>query len=568
MPPSLPLAAGSDLVYLAAIAVLVVLGMVVRAIVMRVTFRARMRRTARSEWGKGIRRSRDLASLAGFDPGPSDRFGPFRLDDATWYDLDLDAVFARLDRTRSSPGESVLAALIRRPLDDPARIRERADELERIEADAAGRTETEVELRRLGREKRPAVRSLLWGMLPERPGFVDLYTFLGFLPLGLAAAGLVFDPRLLLLAVPAAAVNMLLHYRVADRIGLNGGGIPYLVALVRTGARIGAVSARSEGALSPRRRECGRLARELRPVVRHGRMIAFGYSAGTGDLLSTVSEYIRILLLLDVRGYFGILGDLERRREEARELFLRIGELDALISVASWRRSLPAWCAPEFDTGPVRIEVEEGVHPLLDEPVPNSLDIAGRSVLVTGSNMAGKSTFLRMVGLASLLGQSLATCPARRFAGVPFRLATSIQHRDQVLEGRSFYLAEAERLLTILRLAEGATPLLVLLDEPLRGTNSAERVAACHEILNHLAARGVTSLVATHESRLAQLLERTWRPVHFTDYVTEEGLRFPYRLEEGISTTRNAIRLLRELGYPDDIVAPADRLAETLTAPA
>ena len=538
----------------------------VYAVVRRARRRGVMRGLVEAELGEPVVRRRDKGALASFDPGPSDRFGSFRLDDATWDDLDLDAVFAAVDRTRTSPGERVLATLLRRPLADVGRVEDRIAAVAAVDAEARGRTEVEIELRLLGRSRTGATVSLLWEPLPARPADVSVYTVLGFLPIALAL-GMRLVPVLALVLIANIALNMYLHYGLFGRIGPDGAGIPYLLSMVRAGTRLGKLRARAGSAFDAALADCARLARELRPLLRHGRMIAFGYTAAAGDLIEQVSEYLRILFLSDVRGYFGVLHDLERLAPSARELYLVVGQLDATLSISSWRRSLSTWCTPALRAGPAGIELEDGVHPLLSDPVPNSIVLRDRNALVTGSNMAGKSTFLRMVGLSALLGQSLATCPARRYAAVPLRVVSSIRHRDELADGRSFYLAEAERLFEVVRLADRPEPLLVLLDEPLRGTNSVERIAACHEILRHLEVRHVLVIVATHEIRLAELLADTWRPLHFTDYVTAEGLRFPYEIREGIARTRNAIRLLADVGYPPALVEAADRLAETLSAP-
>jgi hypothetical protein len=562
----LVLAAAQGWIWYVGAVALVLIGLPVYGMIQRIGFASRTRKRIAQDWGAPVKRARDMRALATLDPGASERFGPFRLDDATWNDLDLDAIYAQVDRTRTTPGAYVLSTFLRRPLLDPAGIERRLLCLAGVDDDAAGRKAVEVELRRLGREARPSLPGLLWDPLPERPPSAGGFTVLGNLPIAFGLLWALVSPFFVLPLILSLGLNMVLHYQFTSQVGSYGGGIPYLVAFVRTGSRLGAVKgAGSELAVHVER--CGRLSRALRPIVRHGRMVASGHMSGGGGEFQVFSDYIRMAFLLEPRGYYGVLGDLVARREDARDLFLLIGEMDALISIASWRRSLDVWCAPTIDRGRQGLDLRDGRHPLLEAPVPNSITLRERNVLVTGSNMAGKSTFLRTVGLAALLGQALATCVAREYAAVPLRIATSIQHRDQVLAGRSFYLAEAERLLQILRWADEREPLLVLLDEPLRGTNSIERIAACHEILQYLDRQGVLTLVATHELQLARMLVPAWRAVHFTDAVTEEGLRFPYALEDGIATTRNAIQLLRELGFPETIPDAADRIAITLAEP-
>lgn len=204
------------------------------------------------------------------------------------------------------------------------------------------------------------------------------------------------------------------------------------------------------------------------------------------------------------------------------------------------------------------MNIQEGWHPLTSAPVANSLHCEGASIFVTGSNMAGKSTFLRMIAVNAILAQTFHVCCARAYSATPFRIASSINHVDDITESASYFLAEGRRLLHLLQAAEtDHTPFLCIIDEVLRGTNSAERHAASLAILRYMAGRGATVIVASHDTDLGYLLKDRYRLFHFSESFEQDKLLFDYRLKTGICDSGNAIRTLRWLGFPGTVVEEA-----------
>lgn len=176
-----------------------------------------------------------------------------------------------------------------------------------------------------------------------------------------------------------------------------------------------------------------------------------------------------------------------------------------------------------------------------------------QGVIITGSNIAGKSTFLRTIGLCVLMAQTISTCPARTYQGIPLRVITSISRTDIIIAGKSFYFAEAERLLQLIGTVENEISSLCIIDELLAGTNSLERLYASQEILSFLYRTNVLLIIATHDLDLADKLKDKYTLFHFTDNVTKDGLYFDYTLKIGMASTVNAIKLLEYLGYPVEI---------------
>jgi DNA mismatch repair ATPase MutS len=234
-----------------------------------------------------------------------------------------------------------------------------------------------------------------------------------------------------------------------------------------------------------------------------------------------------------------------------------IGELDALSALAAAWRDNPAWCLPEIhDTA--EFAAEALGHPLIPDErrVTNDTRVGppGTLLLVTGSNMSGKSTLLRAIGLNTVLAQAGGCTCASRLRLPPCDLQTSIRVQDSLELGLSYFMAALARLKGVVDAAErprDGRVLLYLLDEILQGTNSAERGIAVRAVARHLLDAGAIGAMTTHDLNLAgeEPLKSSAALVHFTESVDEQGhMRFDYRLREGLATSRNALRLMQMIG--------------------
>jgi hypothetical protein len=246
----------------------------------------------------------------------------------------------------------------------------------------------------------------------------------------------------------------------------------------------------------------------------------------------------------------------------AGEWLAAAGELEVLAAFAGVRFDHPDWAFAEIDPAAESLTAGGLGHPLLADSarIGNDVEIGprGRLLLVTGSNMSGKSTLLRAIGVNALLAQAGAPVCARTLRLPPVAVETSGRIDDSLVEGVSFFLAELRRLQQIVaratRAPRGSPRVLFLLDEILRGTNSEERRIAVARIVDRLLASGAIGAVSTHDLEIARVpeLARRLHNVHFRETVAEgpDGpeMTFDYRLREGLATTTNALVLLRLVG--------------------
>jgi DNA mismatch repair ATPase MutS len=301
-------------------------------------------------------------------------------------------------------------------------------------------------------------------------------------------------------------------------------------------------------ALDGARRRLGRLDRYARRFVQE---------LNGNEMVATVVGYANLLFLLDLNAFVFGIARVRRHRDDLSALFESIGFLDAACSVARFRESLPAWCAPSFVPAGKRIDGRGLYHPLLTSPVANDLRLDGQDLVVTGSNMAGKTTYLRAAGVATVLAQAIATVPAESWTAPLLQVATLITRNDDLAQGKSYFLVEAEIVHDLLRCATSAGQHLFIMDEIFRGTNTRERLSASAAVLHRLSRGDDICLVATHDVELEHLLDGDWAFWHFQESVGEGGVDFDYHVRPGVSSTPNALRLLEASGYPRDLIEDA-----------
>jgi hypothetical protein len=254
-------------------------------------------------------------------------------------------------------------------------------------------------------------------------------------------------------------------------------------------------------------------------------------------------------LVFAIEAWRRVSGPALRRWLEA------VGEVEALCALAAYKWEHPGDVFPEFIAGEACFEGDEMAHPLLDERrvVRNSVRLGAdlRVLIVSGSNMSGKSTLLRTLGTNTVLAQAGAPVRARHFRLTPLALGASIRILDSLQGGTSRFYAEIQRLHQIMELAAGPLPVLFLLDELLHGTNSHDRRIGAGALVHGLVERGALGLLTTHDLALADIAGAPAlhaANVHFEDHLENGRITFDYRLHPGVVEKSNALELMRSVG--------------------
>ncbi|HET7266628.1 MAG TPA: hypothetical protein VFJ15_00805 [Oleiagrimonas sp.] len=505
----------------------------------------------RARWGQPGRGDGQLASL--YFGLTRDDCADACVDDGTWSDLEFPKIFARMDTTVTPLGRQVLYRQLRTREDDPAVLATRFASYAWLRKHRDMREQIQLCLATLDRDGSTHMPRHLLGTIPESGKYHGLLVAWAVISIAIIALALPLSLPAALF-VPVLAINfgisvvsmgsvrfkMEVLQRCMDLIGVSerlaamhadAPALPQLAALEREKAS---------------RMRCARVLRGLRVIV--------GMDAQKAPVVAEIVSAIKTLLLIEVLVVNRALRRFAQARGNLVKSFELVGSVDAAIAVASWLESAHVHCQPEHDDGE-RLAIVGGQHPLIDHGVGNDIRVHGKSVLVTGSNMAGKTTFIKMVGINLILGRNLGVCLAKSAVVPRGRVMASIQNRHSVESGKSHYFAEIDTIKSFIDLSRQPGFNVFLIDEPFNGTNTVERIAIARAVLQALS-RNACVFVTTHDVELQGLLGESHLLYHFEENPGVDGF-FDYRLKPGASRNRNAIRLLDRIGFPGDVVAQA-----------
>jgi hypothetical protein len=351
---------------------------------------------------------------------------------------------------------------------------------------------------------------------------------------------------------------------------LGTGAAPVLIALGLQAAFAVALRRRASAVLGPMEergydlaslgRLFARLERERFTSPMLARLqaeLTAGPASRRAARLHRLHRWAPLALVLAGRPQMAML--MDRWRQEWGPAFGRwlaaLGEVEALCALAAYSYECPDDPFPEIlDAGAV-FEGEALGHPLLPlaRCVRNDLALGGglRVLIVSGSNMAGKSTLLRAAGVNAALALAGAPVRARRLRLAPLTVGATLRVQDSLLAGRSRFHAEVLRVRRLLDMSRGAPPLLFLLDELFQGTNSADRRAGAEAVLRQLVDAGAVGLVTTHDLALTEIADRLGgraANVHFEDRFEDGEITFDYRMKPGVVRHTNGLALMRAVG--------------------
>ncbi|MEO7360735.1 MAG: hypothetical protein ABI120_10420 [Gemmatimonadaceae bacterium] len=477
------------------------------------------------------------------------------IDDRTWADLDLNEIYSELDHTKSRPGQQYLRHLLRTP-QTPDALRHLHKAVEELRGDEPIAKAVRKALSNVDDPRASYLVDLIFGELPDRPALWWVFPLLTLSAVGFLI-GSFYDPRALIGLIAVSAVNICVQVLYRPRVEALIPAIHEVSAFLRAGRKLAAIRF---DALQNEQEMLHGADNNLSRLDVMTRWLKYEPSEEVNQIVASLYTYVNMILLIDVNAFVFTINSARRARPTLQRVFNAIGYIDAAQSIAHWRSTLPHWCAPEFTREEKHLNVSDVVHPLVANAVPNDLVVNDSSVLITGSNMSGKTTFVRAVGINAILAQTVSTALATRWHAPYLRVGSSIGNTDSVLEGRSYYMAEVESIRSLVERKHDGHQHLFLIDELFRGTNTAERVAGAYGVLEYLNRGRDIVIVATHDTELLGLLGNAYAPHHFREEISPDGLSFDYIMRDGQATTRNAIALLEIMKYPAEIVDNARRI--------
>ena len=482
------------------------------------------------------------------------------LDDITWNDLDMNRIFGLMNHTQSSSGAEYLYAMLRKPCMNKKEIGEREQHISYFQKETEERVRLQMKLHELGKSGKYSIFDYLEYL--DTLGECSNKKHIGMLIALLIAIVLIFVETSfgVILLIVVAGVNMVSYLKEKNTIRPYTTSLAYIMRLLTCGNAI------LEESLQEMPEYKSRLQNAVTSLdfIRKKYRYVVQLNTTSGSLAEIVIEYINMLTHIDVMQFNRMVRMVTVNKDKIYELVEAIGYVDAMISIGAFRASLPHYCEPKLTEGKeVVLHIEEGYHPVLSNPVVNSFS-QNRGMLVTGSNASGKSTFLKMIAINAILAQTIHTCAATAYEGGYYKIYSSMALRDDLGAGDSYYIVEIKALKRVMDATEnmGENPLLCFIDEVLRGTNTVERIAASTQILESLARQGIYCFAATHDIELTHLLADKYDNYHFEEEVKDGDVLFSYCLKNGRAQSRNAIQLLKVIGFSDEITEHAENRAQ------
>lgn len=497
----------------------------------------------------------DMVSIASYYQNKKDKdSSPFLIDDITWNDLDMEKVFKRINCTHTSVGEEYLYNMLRTLDCEENKLIEKSRVIKYFNDNPEERKQIQYWLEHLGKERYANVSSYMGDFLQMSMGKVILYKGLALFSV-FSILLTIYNLNNFWMIFISFFVNMFVFYNAKSNLEYELRSIGYVARLMITAKKLTKLDNKGIEAINKKLAECNKKLSKLGKA-------SYGFSKeGGGD---PISEYVRIAFLTDLNNYNKTLRLLKSNQEYFREIYELIGFLDSMISVASYRKSLVYYSEPDLKhklkSSNCLLKVIDIYHPLIKEPIVNSIELK-KSLLLTGSNASGKSTFLKSLALNAIFAQTIFTCLAKEYKSNYFFVLSSMALRDDLSSKESYFIAEIKSLKRIFDKLNDEVPCLCFIDEILRGTNTIERIASSSRVLKYLSEANCLSVAATHDVELTKILETKYVNYHFQEKITEDEIVFDYKLYDGKSKTRNAIKLLKLMGFEKMIVEDADKAA-------
>lgn len=506
-------------------------------------------------WGKSPTQEysfEKFASISNYYESKKD--SSLDVDDITWNDLDMDRIFMRLNHTESSIGEEYLYSMLRKVQYSNEHLEERNRLISFFEKNKKERKVVQKKLRNIGRLKDISFYEYMNRVdaLESHKPYLQFFCMFS-LPVSVLST---FIPQIgsygFGLIVASVAFNIIMYYKRKAQIEVFFQVFSYIL---RTLAFMEELSKINIPELKFYLKEIEKEVSKFKKF-RRGSFLVISKKA-TGSVEDLLLDYLRMLFHFDLIKFDFMLGELYDKKESLNHLYEIVGLLDATLAVASFRQLIDqSYCLPELSNGSPRLEVEEVYHPLILNPIKNSIK-EEMSILITGSNASGKSTFIKTIAINAILSQTIYTSLSKRYKACFFKIYSSMALRDDIMSKESYYIVEIKSLKRIYDETGKDIPMLCFVDEVLRGTNTVERIAASGQILKSLTLRNALVFAATHDIELTYVLEKYYKNYHFQESVEGDCVLFDYSLREGRATSRNAIKLLGMMGYSNDMITNA-----------
>jgi len=511
----------------------------------------------RNLWAKPIHKHRNYDLISSYFKLQNHSDRSRNVDDETWDDLNFDSVFSLVDRNTSGVGQQYLYSLLHKYEDNEVELRRRQNVIQELKDNSELREKVQLKLLNLNGVSSYFIAYLVLNKSLPQFKFYKIFYLLSLASL-VSLLLISYNGIFLIISIGILLTNLIINRIFSSKIYEYFAGFSGLNNLLSSSISITEIKTD----LKIDELELLKSKKELLKSLKS----KLGYlvidKQYLGELALATIEYLNMFMLFDIIAYYRSVDVLMKHQDEIHELYKAVGSLDASISIASYLEETKKYCFPEFNSDD-KISFGEIYHPLLKNPVSNSLTEIKKSVLITGSNMSGKTTFIKTLGVNIVLARTLHFCLAKSISIPNLIVKTSIRRNEELEEGKSYFFVEIEAIKDFIDLSHGNNKYIFLIDEIFRGTNTIERLASSTAVLKYIDESNFI-FVTTHDIELQEMLQNTFLMYHFSEQIKDEEFYFDYKIKTGACSSGNAIKLLELMNYPKSITDEAHSISAKL----
>ncbi|MBN8047697.1 MutS-related protein [Paraclostridium bifermentans] len=479
------------------------------------------------------------------------------IDDITWNDLNMDDIFKKINNTQSTAGQEVLYDMLRTPVYSQAVLTKRDKVIEFFKKNEKERYDIQFILGKLGKSNELYITNCLFNKEDNSKSNLLKFTLLSWIP-AISLLLLFIHPMFLILTVGCVVLNVFISQRNKVE-NYDANGFSYMISLVNAANKI---KEKNIFEIDENIDFIDASLKKLKNIKR--KSVGIQEKSIMSDM-DVFAEYANLIFLREIITYEKVKNTIIKNKKELKNVYEYVGTIDSLIAIASFRESLDFYTKPCLKISEKRednnIEFKDIYHPLVKEPVLNNGNFS-KGVLITGSNASGKSTFIKTIAINAIMAQTIYTCFAKEYKTSYFNIYTSMALKDDIHSSESYYIVEIKSLKRILDQVQNNIPCLCFVDEILRGTNTVERIASSCEVLKNIGNENTLCFAATHDVELTYMLDDIFENYHFEETITDNDIKFDYKIHRGRAQTRNAIKLLEFMGYDKKLVENANYRAK------
>lgn len=519
------------------------------------------RRAIAEEWGKPKNRYFNFDLIIQYAALKTDQ-SEYLLSDKSQVDLDFDLFFQYIDRTSSAVGQQLLYNQMVNQRLGVEQLVKQEEQVQYFDDQVEKRIQCQHILGKLSKSNDYYFPYLMYSELPDKmfPSWI-----IRLLQWSMAISILlsILYPAAILVVVLLFSINLFLHYILKQRIGNFTTYFSRLSSLSKTIKKLlphtNYLNDKKQNILSDAKHLDNITSKILflkTDNLQHSEL---------GSIFWFLFELLKIASLGEVTVFNRLVESIYTARPNIHNIYQSIGVIDIAISICSLRDGLSYYSIPTFANKRKSLNLKSLYHPLVQDCVPNDIKLSDKSLLLTGSNMAGKSTFIKAVNLNCLSAQTMNTSFSKEYIAPSYIIKTSIDIKDNLDESTSYYMEEVYSIGELIESSDADDTLyLFTIDEIFKGTNTIERISSAKAILEYLNRKEHLILISTHDIELTKLLDGGFDLYFFQESISDRSLSFDYKIKKGILSKSNAISILELAGYPNSIIDESRKMATQL----